>query len=81
MLAVDESEQREKLGSAVEGAAHAFFGVAFFFGAPRFFGAIVFATGCGAFDFVTRPDLVLPRTTGALSSTAGACDDVSVTLV
>lgn len=31
----------------------------------------------GAVLLVTRPDLVFPRTTGALSSTAGACVQVS----
>jgi hypothetical protein len=29
-------------------------------------------------DLVTRPDLVVPRTTGAFSSTAGAFNDVSM---
>lgn len=54
-----------------------FFGVAFL-AAAFFLGAIALATGCGALDLVTRPDLVLPRTTGAFSSTAGACDGVSI---
>lgn len=54
-----------------------FLGVAFL-AAAFFLGAMVLATGCGALDLVTRPDLVLPRTTGAFVSTAGAYDEVSV---
>lgn len=62
--------------SALE-SAYAFFGVAFLgaaFFAAAFFGATFFASEMGALDLVTRPDLVLPRTTGGLSSTAGAWD-------
>jgi hypothetical protein len=58
-----------------------FLGVAFFAGAFRpvaFLGAVFFATGSGALVLVTRPDLVFPRTTGGLSSTAGAWDDVRI---
>lgn len=58
---------------------YAFFGVvvlAFLAGA-FFLLAAFFSAAWGAVDLVTRPDLVLPRTTGAFSSTAGACDDVS----
>ena len=57
---------------------HAFLGVAFFVAAafftPAFLGATFLASETGCLDFVTRPDLVLPRTTGGLSSTAGAWD-------
>lgn len=53
-----------------------FFGVAFLVAAD-FRGLAAFFSACGAVDLVTRPDLVLPRTTGAFVSTAGACDDVS----
>ena len=62
--------------------AYAFFGVAGFFAGAflLFFGAIVLATEAGALDLVTRPDFVLPRTTGGFSSTAGACDDISTVL-
>lgn len=52
----------------------AFLGVAFF--ADVFFVAaalrVGLATAAGCLDLVTRPDLVLPRTTAGLSSTAGA---------
>ena len=63
----------KKVGSR---SAYAFFGVAFFadaFLTAAFFGATFFASEIGCLDLVTRPDLVLPRTTGGLSSTAGAC--------
>ena len=55
-------------------AASVFFGVADFFGVAFF--AVDFLTGAFfvvgvAFDLVTRPDLVLPRTLGS-STTAGA---------
>lgn len=60
---------------------YAFFAAAFFagaFAALALLGAVVFRTAAlGALDLVTRPDLVLPRTTGAFSSTAGAYGDVS----
>lgn len=57
-------------------SAAAFLGVAFFVAAAFFLGA---ALAAGALVvFVTRPDLVFPDTTGALSSTAGAYEtDVS----
>lgn len=48
------------------------FGVAFLA-----LGAMAFRTGCGALLLVTRPDLVFPRTTGALASTAGAYNGIS----
>lgn len=58
-----------------------FFGVADFFGAAAFFfGAMALLVDAGAFDLVTRPDLVLPRTVGGLLSTAGASGCVSVRL-
>lgn len=55
-------------------AASVFLGVADFFGVA--FLAAAFLTGAffvvaGVFDFVTRPDLVLPRILGS-STTAGA---------
>jgi len=57
-----------------EVAASVFLGVADFFGVAFF--AVAFLTGAffvvaGVFDFVTRPDLVLPRILGS-STTAGA---------
>ena len=58
---------------------YAFLGVAFLvvvFLTGAFLAGLALTAGWGALDFVTRPDLVLPRTTGALSSTAGACDRV-----
>ena len=54
------------------GVAAFFLGEAFLAGAFRLV-AGAFFTACGAVDLVTRPDLVFPRTTGAFSSTAGAC--------
>jgi hypothetical protein len=52
-------------------APAAFLGVAFFVAVAAFFlGAALVAEA--AFVLVTRPDLVFPRTTAALSSTAGA---------
>ena len=50
-----------------------FFGVAFF--AADFLTGAFFVVA-GVFDFVTRPDLVLPRILGS-STTAGACYHVS----
>jgi hypothetical protein len=59
----------------------AFLGVGFFFGVVAFFTAAVFFAGdflvalgaaAGALVLVTRPDLVLPRTSDISSSTAGA---------
>lgn len=50
----------------------AFLGAAFFLLA-----AALVAGAEGAVLLVTRPDLVFPRTTGAFSSTAGACIQVS----
>lgn len=53
--------------------AHAsFFGVAFLAGAFFFAAAAFFGAAPGVLVLVTRPDLVLPRTTAGLSSTAGA---------
>jgi hypothetical protein len=43
-------------------------------GAPFF--AADFLAGCGAVDLVTRPDLVLPKTTDGFSTTAGAAVSV-----
>ena len=58
--------------------ASSFLGVAFLAGAFFVFAAAVFlvaaffAPAVGAVLLVTRPDLVFPRTTAGLSSTAGA---------
>ena len=63
-------------------STYAFFGVAFLAGAfltAAFLGATFFASEIGALDFVTRPDLVLPSTTGGLSSTAGAYELLAMT--
>ena len=77
---VDERLKKEpQLGRA----ASYFFGVVVFFGVAFLAGAFLplvasFFAGCGAVDLTTRPDLVLPSSAGALSSTAGACRHVSV---
>ena len=61
-------------------AVYAFLGVVDFFAGAflGFFGAIFLTSGTGALVLVTRPDLVLPRTTGGFSSTAGAWENVSM---
>lgn len=54
-------------------AAALFFGAAAFLAGAFFFAAVFLVEAAGAVLLVTRPDLVLPKTTGALVSTAGAC--------
>lgn len=70
----EEKEQVHITAHALAFLGVAFFGVAFF--ADVFFVAAAFRVGlaaaAGCVDLVTRPDLVLPRTTAGLSSTAGA---------
>jgi hypothetical protein len=78
-----QPEERRRKHTRETKITYAFFGVAFLgvaFFAAAFFGAAFFAAflaDCGAVVLVTRPDLVLPRVTAGLVSTAGAWGKVN----